>query len=75
MRDFALQRQAQWQLQVYIMCWLDLRRPLMQEHSSERVHHPLEIAILDRVSQHMLHFNMMLICQILQCTVFNIAAA
>lgn len=75
MQDFALQHETQWRLQVDIMCWLDLRRPLMQENGSGRVHHPLEVAILNRVSQHMLHSNMLLISQILQCTVFNIAAA
>lgn len=47
----------------------------MQENGSGRVHHPLEVAIFNRVSQHMLHSNMLLISQILQCTVFNIAAA
>lgn len=73
--DFALQRETQWQLQVDFMCWLKMRRPFMQENSSESVHHPLEVAILDRVSQHMLHSNMLLISQIVQCTVFNIAAA
>ncbi len=50
-------------------------RPLMQKHSSERVHYPPEVAILDRVSLHVLHSNMMLISQLLQCTLFNIAAA
>jgi len=45
----------------------------MQENGSGRVHHPLEES--HRVSQHMLHSNMLLISQILQCTVFNIAAA
>ena len=44
------------------------------EHSSECVHYPPEVAILDRVSLHV-HSNMMLISQVLQCTFFNIAAA
>ncbi len=75
MRDLALQRQARWQLQLYIVWWLELRRPLVQKHSCKRVHHPPEVAILDRVSQHVLHSNMKSISQLLQCTLFNIAAA